>query len=454
MFKKDKLLTTELFSDRTNDIKQVSNYFRELLIHISSYSALLSLKNLLNIDIYPDTKEFIFKRANNKKQSLLSYNITEFSAKTGKILNANKYLDYYWGMPEYISENTTAVRYDILFKFITKEDLDYFLTKIDQKITDKTKYLTYPPAVKKDYMEYVYTCNPEVQTKYPLFIVSKGRWDVSYTAKHLLAMGIKFHIIVEQQEYEKYNQYFDKDYLLVLPQEYKDNYDTADPEGDELGLPTGSGPARNFAWDTSIKWGYKYHWVMDDNIDGFFRVNKNYSYEVMSGAFFRSMEEFVDRYKNLSMAGPNYEMFVLYNIMKYPITFNTRIYSCNLIKNDVPFRWRCRYNEDTDLSLRMLKAGYCTALFNSFVQRKLTTQQVKGGNTDTIYKVGTGVKSRALARLHPDCTEVVNRYGRIHHFINYKCFNNKLVYKDNIEIKYNTIDNHNMTLIKREDFNK
>ena len=26
MFKKDKLLTTELFSDRTNDIKQTSNY--------------------------------------------------------------------------------------------------------------------------------------------------------------------------------------------------------------------------------------------------------------------------------------------------------------------------------------------------------------------------------------------------------------------------------------------
>ena len=58
-----------------------------------------------------------------------------------------------------------------------------------------------------------------------------------------------------------------------------------------------------------------------------------------------------------------------------------------------------------------------------------------------------GLKRKALKVL-------LKKMATIHHYINYKCFNNKLVYKDNVEIKYNTIDNHNMALIKREDFNK
>ena len=62
-----------------------------------------------------------------------------------------------------------------------------------------------------------------------------------------------------------------------------------------------------------------------------------------------------------------------------PFTLNTRIYSCNLIKNSVRFRWRGRYNEDTDLSLRMLKAGLCTDLFNAFLQDKETTLTMRGG---------------------------------------------------------------------------
>jgi len=28
-----------------------------------------------------------------------------------------------------------------------------------------------------------------------------------------------------------------------------------------------------------------------------------------------------------------------------------------LIRNDIPYRWRAKYNEDTDLSLRVLKDG-------------------------------------------------------------------------------------------------
>ena len=52
-----------------------------------------------------------------------------------------------------------------------------------------------------------------------------------------------------------------------------------------------------------------------------------------------------------------------------------------LIDNSLDIRWRSKYNEDIDLSLRVLKGGDCTILFNAFLQGKCATQTVTGGNT-------------------------------------------------------------------------
>ena len=99
---------------------------------------------------------------------------------------------------------------------------------------------------------------------------------------------------------------------------------------------------------------------------------------------------------------------------------NSRCYSCNLILNDAPFRWRGRYNEDTILSLDMLHKRCCTILFYEWCMSKARTRTMKGGNTDSIYVTGTGSKSRLLARVYPQYVEVVQRYGRIHHYVNYR----------------------------------
>ena len=106
-----------------------------------------------------------------------------------------------------------------------------------------------------------------------------------------------------------------------------------------------------------------------------------------------------------------------------PFVVGTRIYSCNLIRNDTPFRWRGRYNEDTDLSLRMLKAGWQTVQFNAFLQYKVTTQTIGGGNTEAFYaEEGTMPKSQMLVDMHPDVARVVWRFGRWHHHVDYRRF--------------------------------
>ena len=258
-------------------------------------------------------------------------------------------------------------------------------------------------------------------------------------------MGVPYHVIVEPQEFAEYAAVIDPKKLLALDLDYKRRYDTIDPVGDERGMGTGSGPARNFAWQHSIERGAAWHWVMDDNIKGFFRFNRNLKVPVADGTVLRCMEDFALRYANVTMAGPNYFMFASRKAKSKPFTLNTRIYSCNLIRNDAPFRWRCRFNEDTDLSLRMLKAGFATILFNAFLQYKMPTQSVRGGNTTELYGDGTLLKSKVLAALHPDCAKLVWRFGRAHHHVDYKRFTTPLVRHAETVVAAG-VDNYGMTL--------
>ena len=286
--------------------------------------------------------------------------------------------------------------------------------------------------------------NPE----FPLYIVSKGRADSRMTSNSLELMNVPYHIVIEEQEFDDYAAVIDKKKILILDPKYQRDYDTFDKLGDTKSK--GPGPARNFAWDHSIAAGHAWHWVMDDNIADFYRLNKNNKMPVGDGTIFKCMEDFVLRYQNVAMAGPNYYMFSPRRTKKKPYTINTRIYSCNLIRNDVPFRWRGRYNEDTDLSLRMLKKDWCTVLFNAFLQRKITTQVVPGGNTKEFYaKEGTLAKSQMQVDMHPDVSRLVMRFGRIHHHVKYQKFQaNKLVRRKDIEID-SEINDYGMTIKPR-----
>ena len=258
----------------------------------------------------------------------------------------------------------------------------------------------------------------------PIYIVSKGRAESRLTNKALASMGIRHFIVVEQSELEEYARHVELADILVLPEWYKDEYDVFDDFG--LSKSTGPGPARNFVWDHAIDSGSAWHWVMDDNINGFFRLNHNLKTPVYTRAIFDAMESFVDRYENLDMAGPNYFMFAARKSKVPAFVMNTRIYSCNLIRTASPFRWRGRYNEDTDLSLVMLKAGRCTVQFNAFLQYKMPTQTMSGGNTDEFYAAeGTSPKSEMLSRLHPDVARTVFKFSREHHHVDYSIWKDR-----------------------------
>lgn len=260
--------------------------------------------------------------------------------------------------------------------------------------------------------------------RFPLYIVSRSRWQPErrLTNQALERMQTPHFIVVEADQADEYRAVVNPHLctVLVLDAAYQRDYETCDDLG--LTKPVGAGAARNFVWDHALAAGYAWHWVMDDNIRSFMRLRKNTKIRLSDGTGFRAMEDFALRYTNVAMAGPNYQWLAKQRQFIPPFITNTRIYSCNLIRNDVPFRWRGRYNEDTILSLDMLKAGWCTVQFNAFLQDKQTTQQVKGGNTDVLYANGTLEKSRMQVRVHPDVSRLVWKFGRWHHHVDYRPF--------------------------------
>lgn len=289
------------------------------------------------------------------------------------------------------------------------------------------------------------------KAQFPIYIVSKGRWDTRLTAKALDEMNQPYYVIIDKSEYDKYASVIDSKKLLIQPQEYYDNYDMFWKDDIKI---TGAGSARNYAWDHSIKNGFKWHWVMDDNIKDFRRFQNNRKIKITNPIFFRILEDFCLRYENIAIAGLNYYMFIPQDKKHPPFILNTRIYSCLLIRNDIPYRWRGRYNEDTDLSLRVLKDGWVTIEFNQFLQTKAPTQTIKGGNTEQFYsKEGTYNKSKMLYDMHPDLTTIKYKFHRIHHHVDYTVFKQKLKKKKNIKIdkKYNNYKFNLTKNVKRDD---
>ena len=289
-----------------------------------------------------------------------------------------------------------------------------------------------------------------VNPKYPVYIVSKGRWESRLTSKALEKINVPYYIVIDANEYEQYARVIDPKKILIMPQKYYDEYDTFDDLGNTKAK--GPGASRNFCWDHSISLGAKRHWVLDDNIADFYRLNNNLRVRVDSGVCFRVCEDFVDRYTNIPMAGMQYRFFAPSGSKHRPFTLNTRIYSIILLQNDIPQRWRGRYNEDTDLSLRILKDGGCTVLFYVFLADKAATQVVKGGNTEQFYsKEGTLPKSEMQVKMHPDVSTLVWRFNRWHHYVDYRPFRkNRLKRRADIEFPTG-INNYGMVLMKTTD---
>lgn len=276
-------------------------------------------------------------------------------------------------------------------------------------------------------------------TKYPVYIVSKGRYQNPLTAKCFIEDDVNFYIVVEPQEYEAYVNALGVDRVLKLP-------------FSNLGM--GSTPARNWIWEHSKENNHKRHWIFDDNIKSFGRLHKGRRIPCSAKTAIAAAEEFTDRYENVGLAGFNYRFFVPNN-KTTPFTLNCHVYSALLILNEMPYRWRMKYNEDTDLCLQVLTNNLCTVLFHTFFIDKIATMKMKGGNTDLLYKEDGRLRmARSLEAMWPDYVSTKWRYGRPQHVIKNSWRDFKAPLMRSASVDWNALaaaNNYELKLTKRKE---
>lgn len=355
--------------------------------------------------------------------------------------------DHYTNLPEFVWSPYLMERYLLNVRVENDEERTALFHALGIKDSKTSRYFHYE-LEENPLKHYQYTYTHKIHPKYPLYVITKGRWEKTLTIDTLEDMGVDFHICVEPDEYKDYAKKVDKKKILKLPQNFSK-------------LGRGSIPVRNFVWQHAVDHGHKKHWVIDDNILGFFRWNHNLKKRVRDGVFFRIMEDFSDRYENLGLVGCQYASFVpATEPGRSQYIRNTRVYSCILINNELldtrlDERWRGTYNEDTDLSLRVLSTGdLCTVNFNTLLSGKQTTGTMRGGNTDTIYDRGahSGYQKKfdELKRVWGDIVTLTNSFhkdGRPHHHIAYtKLFKQELKLKPDAQLTPK-VNEYNMVLM-------
>lgn len=277
--------------------------------------------------------------------------------------------------------------------------------------------------------------NQKMDNKYPIYIPSKNRQDVCYTAKFFLKDGVDFKLVVEPSQLDAYRKVFDEKLILVLP-------------SDGLKL-LGS---RLWIREHSIKNGFDRHWQFDDNIENIKRLHNGKRIECNGNTAIKVVEDFTDRYENIGISGFNYSMFVM-NHTKKPFVLNCHVYSASLINNRMPYKWRLFYNDDTDLCLQVLTNGLCTVAFNAFNAKKKQTMTVKGGNTHDLYLDNGRLKmARVLEAIWPEWVTVKWRFGRPQHVVknSWRDFKTALIRKKDIDFsQFKEVDNYGLELTQK-----
>jgi hypothetical protein len=184
-----------------------------------------------------------------------------------------KWKELWIGMPDFTQVDQQAFQ-SINVHFRNREDRNQFAELVGQKITNDTQYVWFPKQEISDLISKRYVSKAiETNPRYPVYVISKGRWESRLTARALDAINVPYKIVIEPQEFLQYSQVIDPEKILQLP---------------FSNLGQGSIPARNWVWEHSISIGAERHWILDDNIGAFSRLHNNQKIRVADGMIFRA----------------------------------------------------------------------------------------------------------------------------------------------------------------------
>jgi len=332
--------------------------------------------------------------------------------------------NYYFNMPEF-----TCPKYPyIIVAIYHPQDLD--ILKLYYGIQGGSGlWFPHSPHTHEDLC---WVSHSKQKPKYPIYIVSHKRANptIGTTATLLKEMKIDFKIVIRQECLEEYLNHYNMDTLLVMPKDFDNNapnlYD-GQPLIEHLKGNGASIPQRNYAWFHAIQSGATHHWILDDNIRGFFRRQDGLYLRIKSPIMFVSLENYLDMTDNCFLLGIAMKNFCpSIGNDRNPIVWNgTCIYSCILINHceltKRNIKWRGWYNEDVDLALQVLKQNLPTIQLCTFTYIKPTSGQTQGGNQNIyMYEDGWLKKYSAIKHLYPREVSEKEVAGHISHNVKYK----------------------------------
>lgn len=196
--------------------------------------------------------------------------------------------------------------------------------------------------------------------RWPVYVPSRGRALTCTTPDLLATVGIPCTLVVEPQEVEAYA----KRHGSVV---------SLDDSG------RGIAYARTSVKRLSEARGEEWHWQLDDDILHFRCREKDKPSVVVSATVAMGFcENLAAKYENVGAVGLASAQWPT----TQPFHVNQQVYSHVLYRNGTPVYWRPGCVDDTDFSLQILAAGWCTILAKTFRAMTPATESQAGGNTD------------------------------------------------------------------------
>lgn len=323
----------------------------------------------------------------NKKEHLkCSSDIDKYNFYHMEYDNTSGFYDRCWLVVVEVEDSTKEE--------IKKSISNLFEDKIDSirwsKNTLSIRLIGYIPEIvdKKYIANYSKQCDKQFRInetiKFPIGILSYGRYNDNFTSKYLVKCGIRHTIFVEPCEYYLYiNNYFNN-----LEPEKQELVEIRNVGEDFHTRNLGGTPVRNYILDYYYVKGFARCWILDDNIKCYYRYNRGCKTEIYSGSIFSSIEKYIEIYENVGVCSHNFSPFITTGRSRPVIVLNEKQYSSLLLLTDKQYRFRHKYNEDVLISVEYIISGKLNFCFNHILYNKNTSGTDKGGNTDTIYSNG------------------------------------------------------------------
>lgn len=208
------------------------------------------------------------------------------------------------------------------------------------------------------------------------------------------SFGIKYFLVVEDQDYANYVEAFGSKKVLKL-------------NGSNFGCVA---HARNFIKNHALINGHEYHWQMDDDINKIYYHSGGTELSNDVNFVMSNVEKFIGRFKNVGAASLSASAFG--KLATKPYSINNLPYTVSIIRSDLPYQYTPGMVEDLDFAFQILSSKYwCTIRFSAFLFAWKGTGTRKGGYTEIDANEGRKQRQQALINKWPQMDmSIIQKY--------------------------------------------